>query len=435
MGFSKGTQMFSLELGTLPVSLDDKIEHIGVHLNDIETLIGLGYASYAPAHAIAVSLLQRVDALAQTMERMEGRSISGIRSRVFGTKDPTGTGSVGTDETTILQIIHGDGNLRETMTTIYAAAKFYNSELGSPHVYHYMSQIAKLHHETFDSDSTRTNQWLERQGLDFIHLEFILRQQTREEDSGALHSKTSQDPVFLPFGVPPMGGSVFEARVRNDIRYLNRSLREAVLVSDVLPVLGKYEAKLHSEQFHGDPYIHWLPGGGKNGRWKIKEYLDRETIDERYTTNPVVKIPFQQGLPMLAGPSGTAERFMLIANYLGLSEDEQEMLKFALIGWMVPASDHTIYEILQALDERGVKGTRMDNDIVHMVTHQILEAPVDINGHLVTPKDQIEHQAQVYRHYTPCLTTYESAYDVLQRVEDAYRHSATELQKYRTMNT
>lgn len=74
----------------------------------------------------------------------------------------------------------------------------------------------------------------------------------------------------------------------------------------------------------------------------------------------IVDVPFGIGVPgflarsrameyrALTGPSGTANRFFFLAQHLGfdVSGAEGAMLRMAMLGWMLPADDHSFWEVL-----------------------------------------------------------------------------------------
>eukprot|EP00747_Dinoflagellata_sp_TGD_P020798 gnl/TRDRNA2_/TRDRNA2_128060_c0_seq1.p1 gnl/TRDRNA2_/TRDRNA2_128060_c0~~gnl/TRDRNA2_/TRDRNA2_128060_c0_seq1.p1 ORF type:complete len:417 (+),score=52.40 gnl/TRDRNA2_/TRDRNA2_128060_c0_seq1:491-1741(+) len=66
--------------------------------------------------------------------------------------------------------------------------------------------------------------------------------------------------------------------------------------------------------------------------------------------NPFIEISKRLGWRIVAGPSGTTADVMTIAGYLGFKGYDFVMLRLAMLAWMLPAQDHSLFEILLAAD-------------------------------------------------------------------------------------
>ncbi|GAB5364324.1 hypothetical protein AAMO2058_000959800 [Amorphochlora amoebiformis] len=76
----------------------------------------------------------------------------------------------------------------------------------------------------------------------------------------------------------------------------------------------------------------------------------------------VIQTPFGKGVPgylqragaleyrVVAGPSGTTSNVLEIARLLGLSPEMTQLLRIAMVAWMVPTNDHSFFEILLGAD-------------------------------------------------------------------------------------
>ena len=73
-------------------------------------------------------------------------------------------------------------------------------------------------------------------------------------------------------------------------------------------------------------------------------------------------VPFSRGIPgfvsraealdyrTAAGPSGTTQNMLQYALYLGMDQDWLPLLRLAMLAWMLPTRDHSLFEILLGAD-------------------------------------------------------------------------------------
>ncbi len=89
----------------------------------------------------------------------------------------------------------------------------------------------------------------------------------------------------------------------------------------------------------------------------------------------------KRGFSMVAGISGTTARMLQSYMWLGLN-DKEKLLNFrlALMGWMLPERDHSLYEILKGSHMIGVRGkedmtdaSTMDLSVDPLTTDEILK--------------------------------------------------------------
>lgn len=103
--------------------------------------------------------------------------------------------------------------------------------------------------------------------------------------------------------------------------------------TDSLSLVDKEELRKEMLKKHGDTKLPWKPGMKV---WKID-----------------IKSPFYEAAEILqvkigATVSGSADRVMRGAKYLGFDTKELRDVLLACLGWMIPLRDHTYYEIMKA---------------------------------------------------------------------------------------
>jgi hypothetical protein len=428
------------DIKLLPSTFDQQVPKERIRtaeqtLSDLELVVGEAYAMFPPTQEIATELVQRVNQLAKVMDKHLPEDDR--LCRVFGNDDPTATGCVGTNPEILKEIISGKGNLRETMTTGMAAISTFRPALKNTALFYYVSEIMKM----YEKDPEQTRDWLQQE-LPFFDLDFTIEKEKTEirERSRQVFDPKAKRNVFLPFAVPPKHGSVYNTRaVVNSLYPVGReynsqpeSDRFPLRMNQVRPPLGKYEKEFHLVGKPGsmDSIMKWRSGGGPSGHWTVPDYIEPHGIQRRgYSSNPEIRVPTEEGLPKLAGPSGTSDFFILAAKYLGFSKGELEMLKFGLLGWMVPARDHTAYEILQASQDEGI-GMSKGKDTIATITHQTLTAPVQVNGETYTPQNLLDFVARVVEDRNHNING-EDTTTILNNVEQLYRINAAVLRQAR----
>ena len=89
----------------------------------------------------------------------------------------------------------------------------------------------------------------------------------------------------------------------------------------------------------------------------------------------------KRGFPLVAGISGTTARMLQSYMWLGLNDRERLLdFRLALMGWMLPERDHSLYEILKGSHMIGVRGredmtdvSTMDLSVDPLTTDEILK--------------------------------------------------------------
>ncbi|SCE91851.1 hypothetical protein GA0070216_103124 [Micromonospora matsumotoense] len=62
----------------------------------------------------------------------------------------------------------------------------------------------------------------------------------------------------------------------------------------------------------------------------------------------------RDGFPVVDGVSGTTARMLTAARFVGLDRSQGELFLSGLMGWMLPARDHSLFEILRGAEIAGV---------------------------------------------------------------------------------
>jgi len=87
------------------------------------------------------------------------------------------------------------------------------------------------------------------------------------------------------------------------------------------------------------------------------------------------KIHDQLKMPVVAGVSGTTTRMLKAYQFLNVSNNNLDF-RLALMGWMLPAWDHSLYEIMKGSHIAGVKGENEDKNIKDVIRMYMNVAPL-----------------------------------------------------------
>lgn len=105
--------------------------------------------------------------------------------------------------------------------------------------------------------------------------------------------------------------------------------------------------------------------------WEPGHYLFEIDPDDSWYQ----KIHDQLKIPVVAGVSGTTTRMLKAFQFLNVSADDLDF-RLALMGWMLPTWDHSLYEILRGSHISGVKGDNEDNTIKDVIRMYMNIAPL-----------------------------------------------------------
>ena len=147
----------------------------------------------------------------------------------------------------------------------------------------------------------------------------------------------------------PVSGSVLVSRVcpegkcRDTAQNCNN---RQVTIRDVFPQLSQHE-KDFMKRF--DSFDIDFSNKSTRLRW----------LSGRYCCDPVKESFFytfynNYGKPMITGPSGTMDMFMIFANYFPLTLYEKQLIVLGIVAWMAVPPDHSIFEMLSVLPANGI---------------------------------------------------------------------------------
>ena len=95
-------------------------------------------------------------------------------------------------------------------------------------------------------------------------------------------------------------------------------------------------------------------------------WIEGHTYYAMSATNPWVKrIRGKKGMPVVAGVSGTTTRMLTAFKWLNSGASPLDF-RLAILGWMLPAWDHSLYEILRGSHLASVKGDK-ESDLTDVV--------------------------------------------------------------------
>lgn len=246
-------------------------------------------------------------------------------ARAFGSRgEERGTGIVGYNPIAIENVIK-EGSLREKMTLIYSVLwSAFPPIIGNQELVDKINSKLQEKNVNFQIDTEALNQ---------------ARQL-------APPGSTSPWDIFFPYAKQVVefrnekGPEVGRIDISKNepkapgLKYkedTNLSVREARALERE-PVT-KEQFNKRAETSLGEHRIDWIRG---------KDYFQVNENSDFYK-----KALDYAGIPVVSGPSGTADGFLQALNYLGMGDKKNECL-LACIGWMVSAGDHSFHEIKEA---------------------------------------------------------------------------------------
>ncbi|MFK0099159.1 DUF4157 domain-containing protein [Streptomyces sp. NPDC091040] len=273
---------------------------------------------------------------------------SALANKAFFQNDRTSGGQVGEKMTTaqINDFFSRDGNVRELMTAVYNAA-YYNkgAQLSLKEILNAIigpqPQLAStlgMNEEELKKHSAFLNGWT-RPAL-WAGANLVGKGYNYEKDPYALGGLLWQsDPETLAGDTREMIDSQGPRKERSEADKLtNRKTpreyetRGAPLSARELEFAGKPGP---------DDKLPWNEGVAY---WEIQQ-------NEAWP-----KANADRGTPIVAGMSGTTTRMLKTFQWINVSGVDVFDYRMALMGWMLPSWDHSLYEILRGSWAAGVKG-------------------------------------------------------------------------------
>jgi hypothetical protein len=373
-----------------------------------EKRLGVYAYSHGKSTAVMTTALNKMKAVIDTEYDAAHKSEDQIQSlyREVFTKDDSGSaGQVGA--TLVLAEIRdllANGNLRERMTAFYNAA-YYNSDPSKPPLRglkQIASDILLLAEDSMDELNSWSNllgslvspfggdlkSWSElvqdrkdkaqRLGLDDVDLgkktEFLHGSWMRS----GIKALTAYTSVGYNFSDDPFAlGNLTLERELGGTTEMAISQSGRVKRSNL-----ERDPEMRTAQDYEDLGI------GLSDREKAYTKGKMGVDDLAY---PTTKLPWLEGhtyykmsdsnlwvqqirdglkMPVVAGVSGTTTRMLTAFKWLNTGADPLDF-RLAIMGWMLPAWDHSLYEIMRGSHLAGVRGPGEGNldDVIHMYSH------------------------------------------------------------------
>ncbi|MEZ4451908.1 MAG: DUF4157 domain-containing protein [Nannocystaceae bacterium] len=391
-----------------------------------EKRLGIYAYSHATAEQALDGALNKMEEVIQKeydAVHLSAEELRDLYREVFTKDDPGSAGQVGTDLSfDEIGDLLGDGNLRERMTAFYNAA-YYNSDPSRPPLSglkKITADILMLSEESVEDLETwgnwmtyRVNPWAKDRkswgtlseekkakattlGLDEVDL-------TKKRDfyhgswlRTGVKAATSMTSVGYNFADDPfaLGNLTLE-------RELTGTTEMAVSqVGRVKRSPTEMTAEKRTAQDYEDLGI------GLSEREKA--YTKGKMTGVSDVDYPTTKLPWIEGhtyygmssdnlwvkeirgklrMPVVAGVSGTTTRMLTAFKWLNTGIDPLDF-RLAILGWMLPAWDHSLYEILRGAHLAGVKGAGEGDldDVINMYMNVPPLTPVELRTHVATAK-------------------------------------------------
>lgn len=312
-----------------------------------EQRLGAYAFGHPKALAAARKTVHRLKQLLIAYSRVAHKD-SALANKAFFQDDRTSGGQVGGKMTTarINDFFSRDGNVRELMTAVYNAA-YYNkgAQLSLKEILNAIigpqPQLAStlgMNEEELKKHSAFLNGWT-RPAL-WAGANLVGKGYNYEKDPYALGGLLWQsEPETLAGDTREMIDSQGPRKERSEADKLtNRKTpreyetRGAPLSARELEFAGKPGP---------DDKLPWNEGAAY---WEIQQ-------NEAWP-----KANAERGIPVVAGMSGTTTRMLKTFQWINVSGVDVFDYRMALMGWMLPSWDHSLYEILRGSWAAGVKG-------------------------------------------------------------------------------
>ena len=345
---------------------------------------------YAATHKKAVTALNHgLSKLRAVLEKYyleekpKRREREKLLKEVFFKNDPTSAGQVGQGlELKAMNRVLSRGSLREKMTAFYNAA-YYNAGEKKQ-----LNRSFKdiLHHIIFGREDALINQL----GLDrhSIEVQSKYYQNSSTLMLGHVTSKFRKD-VFALGNLTYAQNSSLSDSISLGTSQAYRTERTKTEQKQHANTPRRYEERgvpLSERELR-----HAFPEAASQRRGFFGPTLRSETRDEtlpwregevRFKMEPSSldawnkKVRDQLRMPTIAGISGTTTRMLKAFEFLGTHGSAQDF-RLALMGWMLPSGDHSLYEILRGSHLAGVKPDGEENRLRNVIEMYMNVVPLD----------------------------------------------------------
>ncbi|WP_371933657.1 eCIS core domain-containing protein [Streptomyces castrisilvae] len=312
-----------------------------------EQRLGAYAFGHPRALAAARKTVNRLKQLLIKYSRIEHKD-SALANKSFFKDDRTSAGQVGEEMTTaqIKDFFSRDGNVRELITAVYNAA-YYNkgAELSLKNILNSIigpkPQLAStlgMNEEELKKHSAFLNSWT-RLSL-WAGASAVGKGYNYEKDPYALGGLLWQsDPETMAGDTWEMIGSQGPRKERSEADKLANRKTPRDYENRGAP-LGARELEFAGKPGPDDK----LPWNEGAAYWEIQQ------------NQAWPKANAERGIPIVAGMSGTTTRMLKTFQWINVPGVDVFDYRMALMGWMLPSWDHSLYEILRGSWAAGVKG-------------------------------------------------------------------------------
>lgn len=276
---------------------------------------------------------------------------------VFFKDDPTSAGQAGTRAGVTVDDLIAHGNLRELVTAFYNGA-YYNR--ANPHIFGNAlldimdtggwdrARAAGLDVDVVRRAQHQLDERLHRPVLGGLEARFLTDMYTFNRDPfgtgnvGMLSERGARD-------VAEMVRSQLSRRDRSHTEIQELNLNTTPGHYDRLSApLGRFERAFVEEHLNrpadADTPLPWREG-----------VTMHDTAGSRWARKIV-----GDGFPVVDGVSGTTVKMLTAVKFLGLGPGTTERFLGALMGWMLPGQDHSLFEIARGAQIADVGGMRLE---------------------------------------------------------------------------
>lgn len=310
--------------------------------------------------AARAALAKMRDVLMQLTPRRPDETPEAFARRVesvFFKDDPASAGQVGTRAGLTVDDLLAHGNLRELVTAFYNGAYYNRDNLGifGNALLDIMdtggwdrARQAGLDVEAVRRAHHQLDERLHRPVLGRLESRFMDGSYTFTRDPfgtgnvGMMSERGARDVV-------EMVSSQYSRRDRTETEIQELGLNTTPAHYERLGTpLGRYE-RAYAEQHTGgrldpDTPLPWREG-----------VTMHDTTSSRWARKVA-----SEGFPVIDGVSGTTAKMLTAVKFLNLGPAMTERFLGALMGWMLPGRDHSLFEIARGAQIAGVGGMRLE---------------------------------------------------------------------------
>ncbi|MFE5826489.1 hypothetical protein ACFQ7B_32665 [Streptomyces erythrochromogenes] len=324
---------------------------------DYERRLGAYCFNHPRALAAARAAVARLRQLFIAYALREGVEPAKVM-KAFFTADRTSAGQAGENlaqPLTVNKLFHADGNVRELVTAFYNAAYYNTGKEGSS------GRISLKHILTSASGSSPGSIFGlgMNEGSAGRHISHLNGAAHMNMELGAKTlRKVTGWPTAEAFKKDPfaLGGLIWMSRpekVFGDTIEMTSS--HAALTARTEPDRAGRQRTRADFDSSGAPLGVYEGQFAGSGTEKLP-WISGEALWDVAADHPWARHQAERGIPTAAGMSGTTMRMMKAFEWINVPGVDPFDFRMALLAWMLPSRDHSLYEILRGSWASGVKG-------------------------------------------------------------------------------